>query len=358
MAIATLVYALIYLLIKKALTMPQKLVLVMVFLTVSIAFLMTTPLFSRDSYVYSLNSKNLCLYKLNPYLIERNHIKADPWLEIMGTTWVYQGTSLYGPVFSLLTYPLGCISTNLHLTVVLYKFFNFLIFLVTGIVLLRFFDKQDKERVAFLYFLNPALLVHFVLDAHNNILGILLILLALYQIKNIKSWLYFSISVLVRYSYLIFLPVVVLKRKGMIKNNLKGALLFVLLAVISFIPFNFPFKSIYESFREVSALPCFHGCNFVRQYLEYFAPIPSFVYIFITFITYIYFLYNFLVKKFLPEQFIIFSYLVFLFFGNKWMAPWYLLLPLVISMLLSKKRGYLGLVFALTLYAFFKFFGF
>ncbi len=326
--------------------------LIITLIPLFVLLLAVPPLLSNDLYAYATYSRNYCHFNADPYIVDRSFFGQNTWHYLIGDDWLYMGPNLYGPVIVLLTKYFGCFS-NLFTSVVALKILMFVFFLVSGylITLNKFLSKNPL--LPYLYFLNPALLVHLVMDGHNNIIAITFLLLYLLLPLSIWTTSLLNLAFFSRLSYLLFSPML------LVKTNLKRLFIVGIIFVSTFgvltIPFRFNVKAI---FAVLFALPnaCYGNCPFPQEFIAYIG-LPNAV-LTILFIVFYGFLFKFLyLGKISEGVFCLWSYLIFLLLLIKWLTPWYLLLPLILAITLSTNKRYLVLVHMLTVYIFLRSFG-
>jgi hypothetical protein len=135
-------------------------------------FLLAPPLLSQDVFSYIAYARMGVEHSLNPYTHSPLDIPGDPVFGFAGSK---NAVSVYGPVFTLLTYPLAPLGVAgaywvLKVVTAACSF---------GIVLLVWRKAKDPVRAAVLVGLCPLTLVHVVSAAHNEALVMLLVVAGL-----------------------------------------------------------------------------------------------------------------------------------------------------------------------------------
>lgn len=138
-----------------------------------VVFLLAPPLLSQDVFSYIAYARLGVTHSLNPYAYRPFDIPADPVFPFAGSK---DAVDVYGPFFTLLTYPLALLSVP--------AFFWALKALaaasVGGILLLVDSIARrtgaNRARAVALVGLAPATLVHVVAGAHNEALTMLIVL--------------------------------------------------------------------------------------------------------------------------------------------------------------------------------------
>ena len=137
-----------------------------------VAFLLAPPLLSQDVFSYLAYARLGVEHGLNPYGSAPVDIPADPVFPYAGSK---DAPSVYGPLFTLLTYPLA----PLGLAAGLWSLKALAALSSLGIVLLVWRGAElcgrDPRLPALAVGLNPDVLVHVVGGAHNEALVMLLV---------------------------------------------------------------------------------------------------------------------------------------------------------------------------------------
>lgn len=134
------------------------------FLTCLLAFplLFTYPFNANDLYRYVIQGRITAVYGDNPLLIPPAAYPAEPLLAL-GGEWI-NITSPYGPVWELMAGFLASLTDQPFWSLVLFKAWAVLAHLLCGWLIGR---KTTAGR-AFLWLFNPALLLIFAVDGHND----------------------------------------------------------------------------------------------------------------------------------------------------------------------------------------------
>lgn len=137
------------------------------------AFAIAPVLLSQDVYSYLSYARLGVVHGLDPYSNPPAAVPADPVYPDVGWT---EETSAYGPLFTLLTYPLAWLPVGT--AVALLKAVAALCVLGLAALTSRLAASRgvDPVRAAAFVALNPLVLVHVVGGAHNDALAILLAL--------------------------------------------------------------------------------------------------------------------------------------------------------------------------------------
>ncbi len=140
-----------------------------------VAFALTPVLLSHDVFSYVDYARLGVRHGLDPYLHAPDSVRADP--AFAEVTWT-KATSAYGPLFTLLTYPLAWLPVDAAVAVLKGVAALSVLALAWVVARLAAWRGADPLRAAAFVALNPLVLVHVVGGAHNDGLTMLLALLA------------------------------------------------------------------------------------------------------------------------------------------------------------------------------------
>ena len=155
------------------------------------------PINALDVYDYLLLGRVQVVYGQNPYLVAPNVFPHDPFLKYVGE-WGGD-TSPYGPVFQHIANVVALLSRNLLSGLLLFKALAALAMLgSTVLIWLLLAGSDPKQRAAhtLLWAWNPALLLTFAVDAHNDGLMIFWLLLGLWLVRRKLSAIGFAVMAL------------------------------------------------------------------------------------------------------------------------------------------------------------------
>jgi hypothetical protein len=141
-----------------------------------VAFVLSPPLLSLDVFSYVSYARIAGEHGLNPYATAPADVPGDPALPFV-EDW-RESVSVYGPLFTFLTAPLGKLSVGAAvwmLKVVAGLSVGAIAWTVAGLAALRGIDQRFAVA---LVALNPLVLVHVVGGAHNDALMAALMMLA------------------------------------------------------------------------------------------------------------------------------------------------------------------------------------
>ncbi|MGB7587674.1 MAG: polyprenol phosphomannose-dependent alpha 1,6 mannosyltransferase MptB [Solirubrobacterales bacterium] len=152
--------------------------------TLLLAFAVAPPLLSHDVYSYIDYARLGVVHGLNPYVHAPAAAPADP--AFTDVEWRHT-TSVYGPLFTLLTYPLAWLSVGLATWVL--KALAAAAVLAIALLLARLAPARgiDPRRAAAFVALNPLVLVHVVGGAHNDAVAMLLATLGVAMVLSARE---------------------------------------------------------------------------------------------------------------------------------------------------------------------------
>lgn len=213
LALLSFVFVIQLILFKKADILNSKFFFITAFIT-TIIFSLSYPLFSHDIFTYLFFSKVVVTYQMNPYLVTPNDFRlTDLWVGFIHSV---DGHYRYGIVYLLYTLiPMFILSgSKFILNFFALKLMNALLFFITGVVLYKYFNNDNK--VFALWFFNPLLIIELLINAHNDLLMIVLFIFSVVLLKN-KKYFYsigFAIaSAATKYISLYATPMLVLNEK-------------------------------------------------------------------------------------------------------------------------------------------------
>ena len=150
----------------------------------------TFPINASDVYAYFIQGRTVTVYGQSPLIVPPAAFPDDP---VMGLTGEWTGeTSPYGPLWLLSTVGVTLLSgDNLQLGLILLKLMSAAFHLAAGVLIWRYLrDSKPTERAArtLLWAWNPALLLIFVVDGHNDVMMLFWILLGALQVHRGRRW--------------------------------------------------------------------------------------------------------------------------------------------------------------------------
>ncbi len=173
-------------------------------LTVGI-LLLSYPAFSYDIFNYILTAKVAYFYHENPYVVMPIEFLGEANLAF---TRAANKLALYGPSWiGLTSIPYTLSFDNVVLAILMFKLLIVPFYLGTLVLIYKF---SKNIFPVLLFALNPLVIIETLIGAHNDIVMMFFALLAFYLIgqnKTMLSLIALTLSILVKYSTIILLPV-------------------------------------------------------------------------------------------------------------------------------------------------------
>lgn len=322
---------------------------------------LTPPIFSRDILAYLLPARNFVEFGGTPYVTKIQNFDQNPW-----TTYIkheYNGASIYGPVFNILmSFFFIFKSESLYFYLLLYKIFIFGLYILDIILITKLVNQLQLSPLAVkLFILNPSIIIHLLMDAHNDSIMLTLILATIYfMLSNrvISSYTSLILASGIKYLPLFLIPIYWFKNKVF---QLKNAFISIGVTLVLWLSFILVFPGFINNFFFTSnhfATKCIYNCMLGIPTLRVFLG-DNFIFIMrISFIlVWLYLYYKYIYLKSDVIAFIIWAYLAFNYFITIWVTSWALMIPLVMSLLLCTKKKYVYLSLYITMYSLFHYFG-
>lgn len=341
-----------------------------------IVLLIIPPVGSADIFNYILRARILTEYGANPYLVTSGNFPQDLFYPYSPRMW-HNLPMQYGPVFAIVSIAASFISQDgfwfnqfiLKIILVLVHLGNILLI----IRLTKLVKPELGDMPTFLYAWNPLVLFEIANNAHNDILMVFFVLLALYFYFSKKYfWVLPAIllSVFTKYVTLLLLPLFVyFVIKKILKEKLAGflaktILAGILLTVILYAPFwqgAATLKSLYMqtqlySYGNLSLGPMLiFG---VREIFSMFTPVPyplatlmvRLTAVFVFLLSYILFLFRFFKGQ---KKDIIWSSFLVLFLYTviavTALQPWYFLWVIPLATLSDRRLATYAMFFVTIL---------
>lgn len=165
-------YWLAFRLVDRGRAVPSLLFLLGTAVLFAIPLLQAYPINANDLFRYVIRGRITSVYSQNPYATPPDAIADDPFLPLAGE-WE-DATSPYGPLWELLAGGItGITQDNLLAGLLTFKLVGLLAHLACGWLIWRMLASAAPARqrsTTLLWLWNPALLLMFVVDAHNDVL--------------------------------------------------------------------------------------------------------------------------------------------------------------------------------------------
>jgi len=229
----------------------------------------TFPYNATDVYRYVIRGRIQSAYGESPFATPPNEFPNDPFADFAGE-WA-DATSPYGSVWEITAGLLTRLSgENLLAGLLLFKGLAALTFLAnTLLIWLLLVQQKTAVRSAYtlLWAWNPALLLIFIADGHNDGLMIMWLLLGLLISRRgytTAGFLVMLLAPLTKPIGILALPFFFLSAirlmpnwKTRVKFTLLASLGAILLVAITFLPFGSPLDLVERLIREIAAVPGF-----------------------------------------------------------------------------------------------------
>jgi len=168
-----------------------------ILIPVSLLLTLSYNAFSYDLFNYIFYTKIILFYHQNPYVVTALDFPHDPMLSFMHWT---HNTYPYGPLYLLLTIPLGILQIwgKLFLpTFFIFKFFSATCYVGTVWLISKLLKRtapQHQITGTILYALNPLVLIESLVSAHNDVVMMFFAILGIYLFVQ-KKWLLGLVSI-------------------------------------------------------------------------------------------------------------------------------------------------------------------
>jgi len=317
-----------------------------------ILLIVTPPLLSRDTLAYIIPAKNFVVYNKDPYTTPLNSVIQNDWTQYIEKIWAHK--SVYGPIFNLIMIPFGAFD-NLNLGIAIYKL------LVTGAYFGSIFIiyKLYGNTKALLLLLNPVLIVHFIMEGHNDVFVLFLLMLALYFHANNKKWisyLFLGLSINIKYYTMFLIPAFSVKNSRVnIKEFIKLLSVCGVTTLITGIIYRGYFPNLLSNDVGFYTAHCIYACTPLDLIMKYIPIDMPIILIKIALLGgfYLYMYYKSIDNR-LYWIYLIFMILSFVYLS--WLTSWFLIFPIVFALLSDSKRLYY-VSYMLTMYSFLHYFG-
>lgn len=229
----------------------------------------TYPINATDVYRYVIRGRVNSVYGQNQFAVPPNAFPDDSFAPLAGE-WAGE-TSPYGPLWELVATGLTAVSgDNLYLGLLLFKGLGLLAHLGCTLLIWRLLQERaaaERAALTLLWAWNPALLLTFVVNAHNDALMLFWLLLGLWQTRRghgMTGFLLMVLAPLTKPIGLLPLPLFFLAlwrrqptgqaRVRALAVSSVGALLLI---VLFFLPFGSPLDLAQRLLRESSQIAGF-----------------------------------------------------------------------------------------------------
>ncbi len=251
--------------VRKSDTPPSITVILFVTLLFGLPLLQTFPVNATDVYRYAIRGRVSSNYGQNPFVVPPSDFPNDPFLPLAGE-WAGE-TSPYGPVWELIAGAITQVGQdNLLLNLLSFKALGLLTHLAITLLIWQLLKGEDASQRAtrtLLWAWNPAILLMLVVDAHNDGLMLLWLLLGLWTMRrgySTTGFLLMAMAPLTKPIGLLPLPIFFLdiwrqqpdfkSKARFIWSSAAGTLGMVWIA---FLPFGSPLSLAQRLLREASS---------------------------------------------------------------------------------------------------------
>lgn len=264
MTIAFLLCGIAYRLVHRMDRPPTIVTVLFVTVLFSLPLLSTYPINANDLFRYMIRGRVTSVYGANPFATPPNDFPEDPFLSLAGE-WAGE-TSPYGPIWEIAAGTITKLSRDgLYLNLIMFKGFGLFTHLAVALMMWRLLeDLADPERIArtLLWAWNPALLLTFVADAHNDGLMLLWFLLGMWLARRDRPVLGFILMFMapltkpiallpMPFFFLMFWRVMPTSRER-VRFALLSTAGMALLVGLAFWPFGSPIYLVERLLREAS----------------------------------------------------------------------------------------------------------
>lgn len=241
--------------------------------------LFTYPINATDVFRYLIHGRITSFYHTNPYLTPPDAFPQDPFLPLAGE-WASE-TSPYGPVWEMGAAAIARLTGNdLYAGLLLFKLVGLAAFLACGWLLWLLLAEATPVRrtgLTLLWAWNPALLLVFVVDAHNDALMLLWLLLGYWVWRRGHP----EVGLLVMFLAVLTKPIALLPWAFFFLAGWRGlpvgagrsrlvwvtAVTTLLLTFFTFLPFGSPFSLVARLAREAANYPGFSPVTLILLFI-------------------------------------------------------------------------------------------
>lgn len=224
----------------------------------------TYPINATDIYRYVIRGRVKSVHQQNQFEMPPDAFPEDPFAKYAGE-WSEE-TTPYGPVWEIVATAVTSISgDNFYLGLLLFKGVGLLSLMGVGYVLWHIHAKQPPERrkaYTLLWCWNPAILLTFVVNAHNDALMIFWLMVGVWFMRRNRltlGFLFLVIAMLTKPIALLVLPFYFVANfrklpdwSTRVRFTAVTLLSSLLLTWLAFLPFGSPVDLIFRLVRESS----------------------------------------------------------------------------------------------------------
>ena len=213
--------------------------LIGIVVVVSILSFIILPNNSQDVYYYMSVGRLDVKYNVNIYRnLHASVIEEYPEDEIVQSSQPLKVLFAYGPLWYLVCKFFGSLPINsTWIMLYLYKLFIMLMHLLNAYIIFKMSKEENKIRNTLIYALNPLIIFEGLINAHNDMIMLTTMILAIYFKKkdNLSiAVLFVSLGALIKYVPILLLPYIINKEKSKIKPVLyimECVLLYIIIGI-------------------------------------------------------------------------------------------------------------------------------
>lgn len=255
-------YGLGYVVIQSKSTLFSLPTLLLTITLLALPLLFTYPYNATDIYRYVIRGRVLAVYGQSQYEQPPSAFPDDPFANFAGE-WAAE-TSPYGPLWELTATAVSALTQdNLLAGLLAFKLLALLCHLAMTALIWHMHGDETQRGLAWLWGANPALLLIFVANGHNDALMLLWLLLAIFLIGRERFYWGVGVAILAPLTKpigLLALPFIGLltwrtKRKWRERVAITAVslFLFILFTTFAFLPFGSPLMLVDRLGRELTA---------------------------------------------------------------------------------------------------------
>ena len=250
-----LLYALYWLAVRQVVKREAGLSLLAILLVTAafcLPLLLTYPINANDIYRYFIRARITTVYNENPYTVTPSDLTEDPYISLSGE-WA-EVTTPYGPLWELTAGTAASATPNdLWSSLLIFKGLAALAFMASAVVIWLSLSRSGTSRRAgatILWAWNPALLLIFAMDGHNDSLMLLWLLIGWWLIDRDRyqmGMIVMLLAPLTKAIGLLPLPIFFLAVLRRLPNNAARARFLIItliagliLLAVFFLPFGSP----------------------------------------------------------------------------------------------------------------------